>query len=129
MTLNDALPDADALLAAVKQGLDAYAEEAPEYADAEIADVLVVGSAGTDTFRPGDSDLDVCVIVTDAPKPGVQTGFDTFLREDWHGCLVTAAKMDVDGVDVGAYDADNHTEFIDDKQAFSCQWLRWKRVE
>lgn len=129
MTLADALPDCNALLSAVEEGLKAYAEDEPEYADAAVADVLVVGSAGTDAFRPGDSDLDICVVIAGAPRAGVQLGVDTFLHEDWHDRLEAAANMEVCGVDVGAYDADNYTDFVDDEQAFSCRWLRWKKVE
>lgn len=121
-------PSVNHLLEAIEQGLQAYAEEDERFSNTEVVDVFLVGSVGTDGFRPGDSDLDICVILNNTPKTGVQAGIDTFYREDWQQELHHASEMNITGVDVGVYGSDNYTDFIDDEKVYSCQYRSWVKI-
>lgn len=90
------------------------------YAEAELIDVYVVGSAATEDFIPGESDLDLCILV-DGMERSVGLGFDAFLMESHRTTLLKSARPGAVDVDVAVYNVAERTTFIDDTHAFSCR--------
>lgn len=116
-------PNPDNLLTQVNESLKKYKEEDLEYEDAQIKDVLIVGSVSKEEYVPYQSDLDIIVILKNSPHKPICLGYDCFLMENTQiqQNLLQAANIPVNKVDVGVYSEENYDKYIDDKIVFSCK--------
>lgn len=105
---------------AVESAKRAYACEAGWFSSAQVCDVFIVGSAITDEFVRGESDVDLCISVSHPDETGVVIGFDTFLREEYQSTLQRGVPRGTPFVDIGVYTSDTIHEHVDDETVFSC---------
>jgi len=99
----------------------------------ELVDALLVGSITTESFVPGESDVDVCVVLSipacSGIEPGMILGFDAYLEEDCAQRVLNTVHGDPVRVDAGVYTKRNVSEYIEDSHVYSTKKEKKAPVE